>query len=140
MALGLAPAIGFLHNDRRGRWSLAWDAIEPLRPAIEARVFRLVEAERFAVSDFVRAPDGSLRLAPALLAMVLNEAAPPHAALAQCVRWLARLVLSSADEGRTRETEDHLRQIEGFGLAVGGGSLRARRCGAPFIGPRGERR
>jgi CRISPR/Cas system-associated endonuclease Cas1 len=30
-AAGLSPAIGFLHVDKRGRWSLAWDAIEPLR-------------------------------------------------------------------------------------------------------------
>ena len=140
MALGLAPAIGFLHNDKRGRWSLAWDAIEPLRPAIEAQLFGMIERERFAVSDFVRAPDGSLRLAPSMLAAVLNEAAPPHAALAQCVRWLARLVLSSADKGRTREAEDHLRQIEGFGLAVGGGGLERGDAALKRIGTGGERR
>src|SRR5690242_6636890 len=30
VAAGFAPAIGFLHADKRGRWSLAWDCIEPL--------------------------------------------------------------------------------------------------------------
>jgi CRISP-associated protein Cas1 len=39
MALGLSPVIGFLHADKLGRYSLAWDAIEPLRPMIEARLF-----------------------------------------------------------------------------------------------------
>jgi uncharacterized protein YaiI (UPF0178 family) len=36
--VGLSPAIGFLHADKPGRWSLAWDAIEILRPQIEARL------------------------------------------------------------------------------------------------------
>jgi CRISPR-associated protein Cas1 len=101
-AAGLSPAIGFLHADKRGRWSLAWDAIEPLRPMIEARAFRLVERERFAASDFIRASDGSLRLAPALLRAVLNECAPPSHTLAQIVRWLARIVTDAGSNAPRR--------------------------------------
>jgi CRISPR-associated protein Cas1 len=97
-ASGLAPAIGFLHVDKRGRWSLAWDAIEPLRPLIEARAFRFIAQERFSVSDFIVAPDGSLRLAPGLLTAVLNHCAPPHATLAQIARWITRLVLTAGDD------------------------------------------
>jgi CRISPR-associated protein Cas1 len=93
-ATGLSPAIGFLHADKLGRWSLAWDAIEPLRPQIEARLFRFAGRERFASSDFVRASDGSLRLAPALLSAVLNECAPSQT-LAQAVRWLARIIVDN---------------------------------------------
>jgi CRISPR-associated endonuclease Cas1 len=121
-ASGFAPALGFLHADKRGRWSLAWDAIEPLRPAIEARVFRLIEQERFDVKDFIRAPDRSLRLAPGLLSIALNACAPPSATLAGCVRWLGRLVLS-AEEGVTEKAEQRLRHVGGLGLAVGGGAL-----------------
>jgi CRISP-associated protein Cas1 len=106
-ASGFAPAIGFLHADKRGRYSLAWDAIEPLRPGIEARLFRFVEAERFAVLDFVRVPDGSIRLAPSLLSAVLNECAPPHATLASAVRWIERLV-STAE--RTDGEKQRLRE------------------------------
>jgi CRISPR-associated protein Cas1 len=91
-AAGLSPAIGFLHADKSGRWSLAWDAIEPLRPMIEARLFRFAARERFASGDFIRASDGSLRLAPGLLSAVLNMCAPPSDTLAQTVRWLAGLV------------------------------------------------
>ena len=36
-AQGAQPAIGYLHADKLGRFSLAYDAIEPLRPALEAR-------------------------------------------------------------------------------------------------------
>jgi CRISPR-associated protein Cas1 len=137
--LGLAPAIGFLHSDKRGRWSLAWDAIEPLRPAIEARVFGLVERERFAVSDFTRAPDGSLRLSPVLLSTVLNEAAPPSTALAAAARWIARLVLSAGKDEGAGDPEKRLRHVKGARAAIG--ALGLKRGDPPIlcIGPSGER-
>jgi CRISPR-associated endonuclease Cas1 len=108
MASGLSPAVGFLHTDKSGRWSLAFDAIEPLRPMIEARLFRVVAHERFASDDFIRASDGSLRLAPGLLRIVLNDCTPPGQTLAQTVRWLAKLIVatprlqSGADDGLGR--------------------------------------
>jgi CRISPR-associated protein Cas1 len=106
-ASGFATAIGFLHADKQGRYSLAWDVIEPLRPAIEARLFRMIERERFAVSDFVRAMDGSIRLAPGLLSAVLNDCGPSHATLASAVRWIERLV-STAE--RTDGEKQRLRE------------------------------
>jgi CRISPR-associated protein Cas1 len=121
--MGLTPVIGFLHADKRGRWSLAWDAIEVLRPAIEAQVFALIERERFALDDFVRAPDGSVRLAPALLSTVLNECAPSSQSLARCARWLMRLVLSSANESVARNAKERLRDVNSLRLPVGGLSL-----------------
>jgi CRISP-associated protein Cas1 len=99
--LGLSPAIGFLHADKPGRWSLAWDAIEILRPQIEARLFLFVERHRFAVGDFVRTSDGGLRLAPGLLRAVLNTTAPPPHALAATVRWMVRLI--AGEQTRSRE-------------------------------------
>jgi len=38
-ARGAHPSIGYLHADKVGRFSLAFDAIEPLRPFIEKAVF-----------------------------------------------------------------------------------------------------
>jgi CRISPR-associated endonuclease Cas1 len=138
-ASGFAPAIGYLHADKRGRWSLTWDCIEPLRPVIERRLFTMIEHERFAVSDFRRAADGSLRLAPALLAMVLNEAAPPHAALAQCVRWLARLVLRAADGSISDSVEKRLDEIGRHGSAVGDGGLEGGDLAILRVGSRRQR-
>ena len=43
-AQGLCLSIGYLHSDKKGRNSLVWDAIEPLRPAIDAKVFEFVAA------------------------------------------------------------------------------------------------
>jgi CRISPR-associated endonuclease Cas1 len=51
-AQGLALPIGYLHSDKKGRNSLVWDAIEPLRPSIDAKVFAFVEAHEFARPDF----------------------------------------------------------------------------------------
>ena len=51
-AQGLALPIGYLHSDKMGRNSLVWDVIEPLRPAIDAKVFAFVEAHEFARRDF----------------------------------------------------------------------------------------
>jgi len=138
MAAGFAPAIGFLHNDKRGRWSLAWDCIEPLRPMIEARIFALIERERFAVSDFVRALDGSLRLSPALLSAVLNECAPPQATLAAALRWIERSVLS-AKEGDAHGAEKNLRDVGGLHPAIGGLRLKSGDPALLFVGSRGER-
>ena len=41
-AIGLALPLGFLHSDKKGRNSFVWDAIEPLRPEIDARVFKFI--------------------------------------------------------------------------------------------------
>jgi len=95
-AAGLSPAIGFLHADKVGRFSLGWDAVEIFRPMIEARLFRLVERERFLVTDFERDTEGALRLAGPCLRLVLNEVAPPPGALSRCVKWMAGLIEAGA--------------------------------------------
>jgi CRISPR-associated protein Cas1 len=132
-ASGMSPAIGFLHADKRGRWSLAWDAIEPLRPLIEARAFRFIARERFSASDFIVAPDGSLRLAPGLLSAVLNHCAPPHATLSQCVRSLIDLVAASSSNVSVRQRKTAsgcLRNANKLGSAVG---LSFFDCGDPGV-------
>jgi CRISPR/Cas system-associated endonuclease Cas1 len=50
-ARGLSPAIGIIHKSPR--WPLSYDAIEPLRPHIEAATFGFIERHKFAPSDFV---------------------------------------------------------------------------------------
>ena len=61
-ARGLALQIGFLHKPKRGRNSLVWDAIEPLRPMIDARVFEFVAAHEFGRS---RLPASRIECRPA---------------------------------------------------------------------------
>ena len=97
VAAGAHPAIGFLHADKPGRWSLAWDAIEPLRPSIEADVFAFIRRHQFSGGDFIRVHDarGSIRLGSNLLRVVVAECAPTHALLKDAAQWIIELVLSA---------------------------------------------
>ena len=52
-----AIEIGYLHSDKKGRNSLVWDAIEPLRPAIDSNVFAFVAAHELARRDFPQLVD-----------------------------------------------------------------------------------
>jgi CRISP-associated protein Cas1 len=77
-ARGAHPAIGFLHADARGRYSLAFDTIEPLRPHIEKAVFAFARQYQFSANDFIRIKDaqGSIRLADLKEAKAVAEATP----------------------------------------------------------------
>ncbi len=71
-ARGLALPIGFLHSDKKGRNSLVWDAIEPLRPAIDARVFGYVASREFARSDFPQTGATTFRLSRDVIGEMLD--------------------------------------------------------------------
>jgi CRISPR-associated protein Cas1 len=88
---GAHPAIGFLHADKPGRWSLAYDAIEPLRPLIEMRVFDYIRKHQFSGNDFILA-QGQIRLMDNLLRVVIAETALSHRVLDAAVDWLIGLI------------------------------------------------
>lgn len=53
-ARGACLAIGFLHADREGRYSLAYDALELLRPLIDEKGFRLCRQDSLPHGGFSR--------------------------------------------------------------------------------------
>ncbi len=62
-AVGLDPAVGFLHRDRPGRPSLALDLMEELRPIMVDRlVLSLINRRQLRAADFVAAPGGAVSL------------------------------------------------------------------------------
>jgi len=64
VAKGLDPCFGFLHDGRKaGRYSLAWDAIEPLRPVLARAVFEYARGRAFKLIDFAQ-QDAIVRLMP----------------------------------------------------------------------------
>jgi CRISPR-associated protein Cas1 len=73
-ARGLALQIGYLHSDRKGRNSLVWDAIEPLRPSIDANVFAYIARREFARSDFVQTGASVFRLSRDVVRDLLHNA------------------------------------------------------------------
>lgn len=62
-AVGLDPAVGFLHRDRPGRPSLALDLMEELRPVLADRLaLSLVNRRQLRAGDFIREDSGAVRL------------------------------------------------------------------------------
>src|ERR1700722_5840872 len=76
-AQGLCLSFGFLHSDKKGRNSLVWDAIEPLRPEIDAKVFRFIASREFRRSDFPQAGRSAHRIARAIIAELLRNVVLP---------------------------------------------------------------
>jgi CRISP-associated protein Cas1 len=76
-ARGLALPIGFLHSDKKGRNSLVWDAIEPIRPAIDARVFAFLRQREFARSDFPQTSANTFRLSRDVIGEMLTQVCLP---------------------------------------------------------------
>ena len=63
-ASGACLAIGPLHQDKPHRHSLVFDALEPLRPLIDAKVRAFIEGNVFDRGDFLRLPGGHVRMVP----------------------------------------------------------------------------
>jgi len=62
-AVGLDPAVGYLHADRPGRLSLALDLMEEFRPAIADRfVLSLINLGQVKADDFVKTGSGAVSL------------------------------------------------------------------------------
>lgn len=107
-ACGAHPAIGFLHSDKPGRWSLAYDAIEPLRPLIESRVFDFIRNYQFGSNDFVLARDGQIRLMDNLLRVVIAETAVSGRILDAAVNWMINLIRSPVSFAQSFDVEPRL--------------------------------
>jgi CRISP-associated protein Cas1 len=89
---GLCLSIGYLHSDRKGRNSLVWDAIEPLRPAIDANVFEFVAEHEFTRSDFPQAGYSTHRLSREVTQLLLHRASLPTREIERAAEWMVGLV------------------------------------------------
>jgi CRISPR/Cas system-associated endonuclease Cas1 len=87
-AHGLALPIGYLHSDKKGRNSLVWDAIEPLRPSIDSRVFAFVAAHEFARCDFPQSGYNVHRLSRDLTQLLLHQASLPAREIEEAAKWM----------------------------------------------------
>jgi CRISP-associated protein Cas1 len=95
-ANGLCLSIGFLHSDKKGRNSLVWDAIEPLRPAIDAKVFEFVEAHEFARRDFPQSGYNVHRLSRDMTQLLLHKASLPSREIEEAAEWMMGVIVRYA--------------------------------------------
>jgi CRISP-associated protein Cas1 len=91
--LGLAIQIGFLHADKHGRNSLVWDAIEPLRASINARVFAFIASREFVRSDFPASGSSTHRIAQPIIAELLARCLSSDQDILDCASWMRDLVM-----------------------------------------------
>jgi hypothetical protein len=97
-AAGFALPIGFLHSDKHGRNSLVWDAIEPLRPEIDARVFKFIAQREFVRSDFPQAGRNAHRIDRAIIAELLRVSLLPWERHEDAVRWMERTIADAVKQ------------------------------------------
>jgi CRISP-associated protein Cas1 len=72
-AVGLDPAVGFLHRDRPGRPSLALDLMEELRPVLADRLaLSLINRRQLRAGDFITEDGGAVRLTDDARKVVLS--------------------------------------------------------------------
>jgi CRISPR-associated endonuclease Cas1 len=94
---GLALPIGYLHSDKKGRNSLVWDAIEPLRPIIDAKVFAFIEAHEFARRDFPQSGYNVHRLSRDVTQLLLHQASLPSRAIEDAADWMVKAIRRCAE-------------------------------------------
>lgn len=99
-SLGLALQIGFLHGDKHGRNSLVWDAIEPLRARINARVFAFVASREFRRSDFPESVLNVRRIARPVIGELLAKCLLPDRDILDAATTMRDLVIRHGRAGR----------------------------------------
>jgi hypothetical protein len=101
-AQGLALPIGYLHSDKKGRNSLVWDAIEPLRPAIDAKVFAFVETHEFARRDFPQSGYNVYRLSRDVTQLLLHQASLPPRDIEEAADWMVTTIMRCASAAQAK--------------------------------------
>jgi hypothetical protein len=122
-ALGLDPAIGFLHVDTPARDSLACDLMEAIRPEIDSFLISWIHREPLRRNWFFEENDGNCRLM-GTFAVRLSETSGTWAhAIAPVAEWIARkLWLRRGKNSRTippatRLTQNRRREVRGGPMA-----------------------
>jgi CRISP-associated protein Cas1 len=91
-ARGLALPIGFLHSNKKGRNSLVWDTIEPMRPAIDKRVFGYIASREFARADFPQNGVSTFRLSRDVIGEMLGRVSLSEREIADAADFMLQRV------------------------------------------------
>jgi CRISPR/Cas system-associated endonuclease Cas1 len=91
-ASGACLAIGFLHQDKAHRHSVVFDALEPLRPLIDAKVRAFIGNNTFDRGDFLRLSTGHVRMVPGLIKVVLEKTVLPESDIKSAAEFMLGLI------------------------------------------------
>jgi len=90
ISTGLDPSIGVFHTDKVSRPSLTYDAMEIVRPYVDAWLAAWLRAARFSKRDFYEEPDGTIRITRPLTSHLAMTAPLWRQAAAAVAEWLAQ--------------------------------------------------
>jgi CRISP-associated protein Cas1 len=96
---GLDPSIGVFHTDKVSRPSLTYDAMEIVRPYVDAWLAAWFRAARFSKRDFYEEADGTIRVTRPLTSHLAMTAPLWRHAASGVAQWLAQCLTprSAAD-------------------------------------------
>lgn len=79
-----------------------WDAIEPLRPVIDAKVFAFVEAHEFARRDFPQSGYNVHRLSRDVTQLLLHRASLSTREVEEAAGWMVRSIVRCAGAAQAK--------------------------------------
>jgi hypothetical protein len=125
VAMGMDPAIGFLHVDTPNRDSLACDLMEVCRPGgVDAFVLNWLQSEPLRKSDFWEDRNGNCRIASSLAIKLCETSDTWRKLVAPVAEYVAQELWSSASKPTsvsnrarqliaTRLTQQNKREVKG---------------------------
>ena len=121
VAMGLDPAIGFLHVDTPTRDSLACDLMEVVRPSVDAFILNWIQSEAFRKADFFEDRNGNCRIMSTLAIKLCETSDTWRRMVAPVAEYLAQELWASiprsTSQGRrfvaTRLTQRTKREVKG---------------------------
>jgi CRISPR-associated endonuclease Cas1 len=99
--VGLDPQLGIFHTDQRHRPSLALDAMEPVRPIVDAYVLAMLTQRTFARDEFAETRQGACRLTPKLSTRLSQASDTWRHHLGPVVEGIAHAFAASAERPLT---------------------------------------
>jgi len=124
VAMGMDPAIGFLHVDTPNRDSLACDLMEVCRPGgVDAFILNWLQNEPLRKSDFWEDRNGNCRIASSLAVKLCETSDTWRRLVAPVAEYVAQQIWSSASKPKTkltrqliatRLTQRNKREAKGF--------------------------
>jgi CRISPR-associated endonuclease Cas1 len=95
-AAGFDPGIGYLHLDREGRYSLAYDLLELLRADIDNSMLPWIASQKWRRADFPVTTTGIVRCHPNLVRVIMQRTAATitPALVDKAAAWLADTVVA----------------------------------------------
>jgi hypothetical protein len=79
-----------------------FDALEPLRPLIDARVRAFIVGNKFERGDFFRLSTGHVRMTPSLIKVVLEQTALPESDIVEAAAFMLGLLRSAAPNKKNK--------------------------------------